>query len=1168
MTTRTQDRLRIWTAAAMTALVILLLTIPGNPATADVNSDPDSTREGAVSLGDITGQHRAKGGNHSIDGVGDVVDYFSFSLTTTREVMVKLTEMERNANLFLEDQDGNELASSTETGTANEAIFQELDAGTYYIRVRAMQRGSNIYKLRYRAREIIPENVAATGAPTISGTAEVGHTLSADTSGISDDNGLTNAQFAYQWLRSDNAISGATGSTYTLTADDEGNTIKVKVSFTDDDGYSETLTSSATDTVEKPANVAATGQPTITGTAQVGDTLTADTSSISDDNGLDNVQFSYQWVRNDGNSDGEIAGATDVTYLLTTDDLVHTIKVRVDFTDDNGYAETVTSAATNTVNRPPNALPTGKPAITGTLEIGEVLSVDTSAISDANGLSNPAFTYQWIHSAGTTDTTITGATGSTYTIAESDDGKAFKVSVSYTDDHGYAHTVTSDASAPVVNFDFLHNDDCPEDTTTTCILVLGSSFDGNIHNPNSREYEEDWVKLEDLTTGRYRFRLRGHGSSPSPGLTMIIRKEGRSPGQVADGTYVHHFVAGSNAGLAGSPTDVYIEVRGENGDYRLSVERLSYIEPSGADLASGATTAGWLEVGYDPYPGKSGRVAYSSDGDAFWVDLEAGKNYRIDVRGNESADFGGTAPDPIMSLTMPEATSATLLNPIQDIVSHIAPGGVLSQAMIATGGGQGANARLDIAVNTSGQFLIEASDENSTGTYTVTVKELVYNPRGRRGTVPETSGGDLPDDGGTLGHVQVNGAGATGNIESTTDEDAFLVHLEAGRTYRVDVWGNDSTDDGGTLPDPTVDLLTAGDQNLAITDTAVIEQLNPTSSTSQQNFGIFDDDGGEGKNARLQVRVYRGGTYLVLAGSATLTDTGTYTVFVKDNGDTFTPAPRGSKQTVSEPGGQDLPNFLTSTGHVQVGGDGATGRIANANDQDVFAVKLHRGTQYRIEVWGDDPAQNGGTLADPKVTLRNHAFDRATNGGELEQIGLETWEQASRDGIHDNNSGSGKNARVDVAPHWSQRTYYIQVSGAGGTTGTYTVYVTEIGKANRLAPTPLVKGVPPVHSHIPTYSEPEGEDFPTDTTTKGWIKPDGSRAHGLVELDIRPRLLQSEAGERILYRIDMKGDNKAEPGGTTDQPAVTIQGPKRPEHIARHPRMCHTNTLRTSQTHG
>ena len=327
----------------------------------------------------------------------------------------------------------------------------------------------------------------------------------------------------------------------------------------------------------------------------------------------------------------------------------------------------------------------------------------------------------------------------------SDAGSAFKVTVNFTDDHGYAHTLTSDASAPVVSFDFQHNDDCPRDNTTTCTLTLGGSFQGNIHNPNSREYEEDWIKLEGLTTGLYRYRLTGRGASASPSLTMIIRKEGRSPGQVANGTYVHHFVAGSNAGVAGNPTDVYIEVRGENGDYRLSVERLSYIEPSGADLASGATTAGWLEVGYDPYPGKSGKVAYSSDGDSFWVDLEAGKNYRIDVKGNERTDFGGTAPDTILSLTMPEANSATLLNPITDVVYHIAPGGVPSQAMIATGGGRGKNARVDIAVNTSGEFLIEASDSDSTGTYTVLVKELTFTPRGTMESVSEPTNGDLPE---------------------------------------------------------------------------------------------------------------------------------------------------------------------------------------------------------------------------------------------------------------------------------------------------------------------------------------------------------------------------------------------------------------------------------------
>ena len=67
---------------------------------------------------------------------------------------------------------------------------------------------------------------------TISGITTTGNTLTAVTSGIIDANGMKNAVFSYQWLRSGSAISGATASTYTLVSADAGNTIKVRVSFT------------------------------------------------------------------------------------------------------------------------------------------------------------------------------------------------------------------------------------------------------------------------------------------------------------------------------------------------------------------------------------------------------------------------------------------------------------------------------------------------------------------------------------------------------------------------------------------------------------------------------------------------------------------------------------------------------------------------------------------------------------------------------------------------------------------------------------------------------------------------------------------------------------------------------------------------------------------------
>ena len=95
----------------------------------------------------------------------------------------------------------------------------------------------------------VQENSAATGPPTISGTALVGQTLTASTAGISDSDGLTNVSFSYQWLADDTEISGATSSTYEVQASDNGKVIKVRVTFTDDANNDESLTSAGTSAV-------------------------------------------------------------------------------------------------------------------------------------------------------------------------------------------------------------------------------------------------------------------------------------------------------------------------------------------------------------------------------------------------------------------------------------------------------------------------------------------------------------------------------------------------------------------------------------------------------------------------------------------------------------------------------------------------------------------------------------------------------------------------------------------------------------------------------------------------------------------------------------------------------------------------------------------------------
>ncbi len=91
--------------------------------------------------------------------------------------------------------------------------------------------------------------VTVAPAPIISGTAQVGQTLTADTSDISDPDGLTNVSYSYQWLADDTEIDGATSSTYTVQASDNGKVIKVRVTFTDDANNEESLTSAGTSAV-------------------------------------------------------------------------------------------------------------------------------------------------------------------------------------------------------------------------------------------------------------------------------------------------------------------------------------------------------------------------------------------------------------------------------------------------------------------------------------------------------------------------------------------------------------------------------------------------------------------------------------------------------------------------------------------------------------------------------------------------------------------------------------------------------------------------------------------------------------------------------------------------------------------------------------------------------
>ena len=270
------------------------------------------------------------------------------------------------------------------------------------------------------------ENTPATGEPTITGTTQVGETLTMDTSAIADEDGLDDVSYSYQWIAGGSDIDGATGSSYLLTSGEQGQTIQVRVTFTDDADKQETLTSEATVEVAAAPNRDATGAPAISGTPQVRETLTADTADIADEDGLTNVAYRYQWIA--GGSD--INGATSSSYTLTASEQGKTIKVRVTFTDDADNEETLTSADTDTVAAT-------KPGVPGHPKVfphdAEALDVYWEAPASDGGSDITGYKVQWKESADSwetpADVSEATASGTIHTITGLTDGVEYSVRV-------------------------------------------------------------------------------------------------------------------------------------------------------------------------------------------------------------------------------------------------------------------------------------------------------------------------------------------------------------------------------------------------------------------------------------------------------------------------------------------------------------------------------------------------------------------------------------------------------------------------------------------------------------------------------------------------------------------------------------------------------------------
>ena len=276
----------------------------------------------------------------------------------------------------------------------------------------------------------VVETPVNTVLPVILGTAQVGQTLGVTNGTWTDMAGPGTATYSYQWKRGGVNIASATASTYTLVHADDGAVITCAVTATNTAGNATATSAGTSAVVEAPSNTVA---PSISGTAQSGQTLTATTGTWQGDA---TITYAYQWQANGAN----IAGANSSTFVLTNTQVGTNITCVVTGTNSVGSASATSNSLGPITSAPTAPSNTVAPVASGSATIGSVLSVTNGTWT---GTPTITYTYQWNNGAD-----IAGATSSAYTVQSGDNGLSIFCKVTGTNGVGNS-TANSNSIGPI-----------------------------------------------------------------------------------------------------------------------------------------------------------------------------------------------------------------------------------------------------------------------------------------------------------------------------------------------------------------------------------------------------------------------------------------------------------------------------------------------------------------------------------------------------------------------------------------------------------------------------------------------------------------------------------------------------------------------------------------------
>ena len=229
------------------------------------------------------------------------------------------------------------------------------------------------------------------------------------------------------------------------------------------------------------------GMVTVSGDAITGSTLVA---AVTDFNGISGP-IAYQWAA----GGTEIAGADEMSYVLTIGEVGETVTVTATYTDDKDFDENITSDPTDVVEIPPNV--GGVVTITGVPTVDEQL---TATVTDDNGTTGSVIAYQWLANGAA----ITGATMQTYTLTVAELNTLITANAMYSDDDGYMENPTSDPVGPVSSGAV----NVPGTIAISGTLLVGETLTATVTDPNGAtnvnyQWDADGVDIAGATSETY-----------------------------------------------------------------------------------------------------------------------------------------------------------------------------------------------------------------------------------------------------------------------------------------------------------------------------------------------------------------------------------------------------------------------------------------------------------------------------------------------------------------------------------------------------------------------------------------------------------------------------------------------------------------------------------------